>query len=42
MTAVRAAMYRLTHLETKYDRRIAIAVLVSLAYVSGWAVLRFT
>lgn len=38
----RCAMDRLLRLETKYDRRIAVAVILSVAYVSGWLVLRLT
>lgn len=39
---MRRALDRLVHLETKYDRRIAAAALISIAYVSGWLVLRLT
>ena len=42
MSPGRCALERLWRLETKYDRRIAAAVLISIAYVSGWLVLRFT
>ena len=37
--AVRRAWRRLLNLETRYDRRIAVSVLLAAAYVSAWAVL---
>jgi len=36
------AVRRLIYLETKYDRRILAATAISLAYVTAWAVLRFS
>ena len=42
MTPMRCAWHRLMTLETKYDRRIAVAVILSVAYVSGWVVMRLT
>ena len=35
-----AALGRLVRMETGRDRRLAWALLISLAYVAGWAVLR--
>lgn len=37
---VAAAWRRLCRLETRYDRRIAVALLVAAAYLSAWSVLR--
>lgn len=41
LDATRLALLRLIRLETRYDRRIFVAVLVCLAWLSGWAVLRW-
>lgn len=38
----RCALRRLRHLETKYDRRIAVTALIAVAYVTAWLVLRAT
>ncbi len=40
MTPARRAWRRLLSLETKHDRRLVVAVILSLAYVTGWIVLR--
>lgn len=40
--ALGAAIDRLARLETGRDRRLAWSLLVSVAYLAGWAVLRFT
>lgn len=41
-SSARCAIHRLLNLETEYDRRIAVSVILSVAYVSGWLVLRLT
>lgn len=38
--ATRCAWLRFTALETKYDRRILVALALSLAYLAAWAVMQ--
>ena len=40
MTPMRLALHRLVRVETHLDRRTIVALVVCVAYLSGWAVLQ--